>query len=116
MEDLIINFTPTRMVPTKGMTPFVPISVTEIIDTIHEACEIGITMVHIHARDELTGAPTSDPDIFGKIIEGIRRFSGDLIICVSLSGRGIIESSRRALPLQLEGSLKPDMGSLTLSS
>ena len=41
--NLIINFTPTGMLPTKEMTPQVPISVNEIIDDVHEAFEIGIT-------------------------------------------------------------------------
>jgi 3-keto-5-aminohexanoate cleavage enzyme len=114
--DLIVNFTPTGMIPTKDMTPHVPITPAEIIEDVHEACEIGITMVHLHARDEKTGAPTYKMEIFGRIIEGIRKFSPDLIICVSLSGRGIREFAHRANPLQLEGHLKPDMGSLTLSS
>ena len=114
--NLIINFTPTGMIPTKEMTPHVPVSVNEIIENVHEAVEIGITMVHLHARDEISGAPTYKAEIFGKIIEGIRKFSEGLIICVSLSGRGINEFSHRASPLQLEGNLKPDMGSLTLSS
>jgi uncharacterized protein (DUF849 family) len=35
---------------------------------------------------------------------------------VSLSGRNFKEFEKRAEPLQLEGDLKPDMGSLTLSS
>jgi uncharacterized protein (DUF849 family) len=49
-------------------------------------------------------------------MEGIRRFSKDLIICVSLSGRNFNMFEQRAEPLQLDGDLKPDMGSLTLSS
>lgn len=114
--DLIINFTPTGMIPTKEMTPHIPVSVMEIIENVHEAVEIGITMVHLHARDEITGIPTYKAEVFGKIIEGIRKFSRDLIICVSLSGRGIREFEHRASPLQLDGELKPDMGSLTLSS
>jgi 3-keto-5-aminohexanoate cleavage enzyme len=114
--DLIINFTPTGMIPTKEMTPYVPVSVSEIIDNVHEASELGITMVHLHARDEITGKPTYKGEVYGKIIEGIRKFSKDLILCVSLSGRGIKEFAHRAEPLQLEGDLKPDMGSLTLSS
>lgn len=114
--NLIINFTPTGMIPTKNMTPYVPVSITEIIENVHEAIEIGITMVHIHARDELTGVPTYKAEVCAKIIEGIRRHSKELIICVSLSGRGIKEFVHRASPLQLEGDLKPDMGSLTLSS
>lgn len=114
--DLIINFTPTGMIPTKSMTPHVPVTVDEIIEDVHEACKLGITMVHLHARDEKTGAPTYRTEVFGRIIEGIRAFDKELIIGVSLSGRGIKEFAHRAAPLQLEGDLKPDMGSLTLSS
>jgi uncharacterized protein (DUF849 family) len=115
-DDLILNFAPTGMIPTKQMTPFVPVTVSEIIEDVHEAVEIGITMVHLHARDEITGEPTFKLEIFRRIIEGIRRFSKDLIICVSLSGRNFKEFEQRAEPLNLEGDLKPDMGSLTLSS
>jgi uncharacterized protein (DUF849 family) len=114
--NLIINFAPTGMIPTKTMTPHVPISVSEIVEDVQEASEIGITMVHLHARDEESGAPTYRMEVFGRIIEGIRKFSPDLIVCVSLSGRGIKEFEQRAAPLQLIGNLKPDMGSLTLSS
>ncbi len=114
--NLIVNFTPTGMIPTKEMTPHVPVSVNEIVEDVHEAIEIGITMVHLHARDEITGKPTYKSEIYGKIIEGVRKHSKELIICVSLSGRGIKEFEHRASPLQLDGDIKPDMGSLTLSS
>lgn len=114
--DLIINFTPTGMIPTKEMTPHVPVSVDEIVEDVHRAVEIGITMVHLHARDEVTGVPTYKAEIYGRIIEGIRSFSKDLVLCVSLSGRNFREFERRAEPLKLDGDLKPDMGSLTLSS
>lgn len=114
--DLIINFTPTGMIPTKEMTPHVPISAEEIIEDVRRAVDIGITMVHLHARDAATGKSTYKAEVFGEIIAGVRSFSEDLIICVSLSGRNISEFEKRAEPLQLEGDLKPDMGSLTLSS
>jgi uncharacterized protein (DUF849 family) len=114
--DLIINFTPTGMIPTKEMTPHVPITVNEIIEDVHRAVEIGITIVHLHARDESSGQPTYQADIYGEIIAGIRSFTQDLIVGVSLSGRNFKEFEQRAAPLQLDGDLKPDMGSLTLSS
>jgi len=114
--DLIINFTPTGMIPTKEMTPHVPITPDEIIEDIRRAVDIGITMVHLHARDTATGQSTYKAETYGKIIAGIRSFSKDLVVCVSLSGRDISEFEKRAEPLQLEGDLKPDMGSLTLSS
>ena len=116
MTNCIINFTPTGMVPTKKMTPLVPVTVQEIIEQAHEAVEIGITMVHLHARDKLTGEPTYKAEVYGEIIAGIRKFSRDLVVAVSLSGRTFQEFERRAEPLTLDGDLKPDMGSLTLSS
>ena len=114
--DLIVNFTPTGMIPTKEMTPHVPVSVSEIVEEVHRAFEIGITMVHLHARDGETGVPTYRAEVYASIIEGIRSFSKDLVLCVSLSGRNFKEFEKRAEPLQLTGDLKPDMGSLTLSS
>ncbi len=114
--NLIVNFTPTGMIPTKKITPHVPITVREIVEDVHEAVEIGITMVHIHARDEHTGEPTYKADVYEKIIAGIRKFSSDLVISVSLSGRNFKEFEQRAEPLKLGGDVKPDMGSLTLSS
>ena len=115
-SDLIINFTPTGMIPTKKMTPKAPIQVNEIIDDVHKAVELGITMVHLHAREADTGVPSYKKEIYGEIIEGIRKFDKELVICVSLSGRNFKEFEKRSEPLQLDGDLKPDMGSLTLSS
>lgn len=113
---VVINFTPTGMLPTKRMTPHVPISGQQIIEDVHKATEIGITMVHLHARDEITGEPTHKAEVYESIIAGIRSFSRDLIICVSLSGRNGNTFERRSEVLQLDGNVKPDMGSLTLSS
>ena len=94
--DLIVNFTPTGMIPTKRMTPHVPITVAEIVEDVHQAVEIGITMVHLHARDESSGEPTYKSEVYGRIIAGIRSFSKDLMICVSLSGRTFVEFEQRA--------------------
>lgn len=115
-QKLIVNFTPTGMIPTKAMTPHVPVSVDEIIEDVRKACEIGITMVHLHARDPISGEPTYKRELYADIIAGIREFDRHLIVCVSLSGRNFKELEQRADPLYLENDLKPDMGSLTLSS
>ena len=112
----IINFTPTGMIPTKEMTPHVPVSVEEIIEQVLAAAEIGITSVHLHARDPETGMPTYKVDIYGEMIAGIRKYRPDLVLCVSTSGRIFNKFEERAEVLGLTGELKPDMASLTLSS
>lgn len=112
---IIVNFTPTGLIPKKTDSPFVPIQIKEIIEDVKKAYDQGITMVHLHARDE-NELPTYDKEIYAKIIRGIRSFSKDLIICVSTSGRIFTEYSQRSDVLQLMNDLKPDMASLTLGS
>jgi 3-oxoadipate:acetyl-CoA acetyltransferase len=114
--DIIVNFTPTGMIPTKEMSPHTPVSVDEIVEDVLHATEIGITTVHLHARDELTGRPTYEAGIYGRIIDGIRKYAQDLVIGVSTSGRRFARFDQRADCLRLSGGQKPDMGSLTLSS
>ncbi len=104
------------MIPTKEMTPYVPLSVSEIVEEVHAAWDEGITMLHLHTRDPLTGESIHTKEVFAEIIEWIRSFAPELIVCVSLSGRNTPEFELRATPLELDGRLKPDMGSLTLSS
>jgi uncharacterized protein (DUF849 family) len=116
MEKLFINFTPTGMIPMKKMTPYVPLSTTEIIEEVHAAYEEGITIVHLHVREPTSGKPSYKKELYAELIEGIRSYAPELVIGVSLSGRDIHEFEKRAEPLELEGHLKPDTGSLTLSS
>ncbi|NIO28553.1 MAG: 3-keto-5-aminohexanoate cleavage protein [Candidatus Latescibacteria bacterium] len=115
-KKFILNFTPTGMIPTKEMTKAVPIQTDEIIEQVTEAADIGVNMVHIHARDPNTGEPTYKKEIYGEIIGGIKKKHKDLVLCVSLSGRTFPELEKRSEPLDLTGDVKPDFGSLTLSS
>lgn len=112
MEELIINYTPTGMVPMKSDNPHVPLSVQEIIEDVHQAYEVGITLVHLHARHPQTFEPDFRLEVYGPILEGVRRHCPDLVCGVSLSGRNFNEFKKRSEPLQLY----PDLASLTLSS
>ncbi len=111
MPPLVLNFTPTGMVPQKDRVPGVPIAASEIVEQVHEAWELGITMAHVHARKP-DGTPSAEAGDYAPILEGIRYHCPDLVICASLSGRSVSDPAARAEVL----SLQPDMGSLTLSS
>lgn len=115
-KKFILNFSPTGMIPTKAMTPHVPVTPEEIIEQVLEAVALGANMVHLHARDTKTGEPTYKKEIYRKIIGGIRKHDKQIILCVSTSGRTYSEFEQRSACLDLEGAVKPDFGSLTLSS
>lgn len=112
----ILNFTPTGMIPTKEMTPEVPVSPAEIIAQVGEAADLGANVVHLHARDPETGEPGYRAEIYAELIRGVRADHPDLVISVSTSGRQFAEFAERAEVLELDGGLRPDLGSLTLSS
>ncbi|MGD0338012.1 MAG: 3-keto-5-aminohexanoate cleavage protein [Bacteroidota bacterium] len=115
MKRLIINLSPTGMVPTKKMTPHVPESPAEIIKDVLKCTTLGVSMAHLHARDA-NGAPTYKKEIYNEIITGIKEKNKDLVVVVSTSGRTFTEFWQRSDVLDLEGEVKPDMASLTLSS
>ena len=106
----IINFTPTGTQTTRENS-YAPLLPNEIIEEVHHANELGISIVHLHARDEET-KNTYKKEVYQKIIEGIKKHCPDLLICVSLTGRNFPELEKRTEVLQLY----PDMGSLTMSS
>lgn len=99
------------MVPTKAMTPNVPISPVEVIEQVQEAHELGITIAHVHAREK-DGTPSWEPRIYQAIFEGVRKHCPGLVICASTSGRNFPEFEKRSAVIEL----MPDMCSLTLSS
>ncbi|MEP7323659.1 MAG: 3-keto-5-aminohexanoate cleavage protein [Saprospiraceae bacterium] len=111
MKNKIINFTPTGTQTTKenSLAPLFP---AEIIEEVHQAFELGISLTHIHARDPKDLSNTYRKDVYSDIISGIRTHCPGLCICVSLTGRSYKEFENRSEVLELY----PDMGSLTMSS
>ncbi|WCR11184.1 3-keto-5-aminohexanoate cleavage protein [Paracoccus stylophorae] len=100
----------TGSLPTKQDNPAVPIAVSEQIDSTHQAFEAGATIAHCHVRDD-EGKPTSDPDRFAALMEGIRAHCPGMIVQLSTGGRsGAGQARGGMLPLS------PDMASLSVGS
>ena len=114
-KKLIINFTPNGMIPTKEMTPHVPISPEEVANEVLKAAELGASIAHIHARNP-DGTPTQDPEVFADIVRRVRAKNKEIIIGLTTSGRDDNTFEGRSAVMELTGDVKPDMGSLTLSS
>ncbi len=100
----------TGSLPTKKDNPNVPISISEQIESTHESFEAGATICHAHVRNE-DETPTSDPEKFALLKEGISKHCPDMIIQFSTGGRSGSGKERGGmLPL------KPDMASLSVGS
>ncbi len=100
----------TGSLPTKENNPAVPITIAEQIESTHEAFEAGATIAHCHVRDA-EGKPTSDPERFARLKEGLEKHCPGLIVQLSTGGRsGAGQARGGMLPL------RPDMASLTTGS
>jgi 3-keto-5-aminohexanoate cleavage enzyme len=100
----------TGSVPTKADNPAVPITVSEQIESTHEAFEAGATIVHAHVRND-DGTPSSDPEKFARLKEGVEQHCPGMIIQFSTGGRSGAGKTRGGmLPL------RPDMASLSVGS
>ncbi|MEL7255796.1 MAG: 3-keto-5-aminohexanoate cleavage protein [Pseudomonadota bacterium] len=100
----------TGSVPRKADNPAVPISVTEQIESSHAAVEAGAAIIHAHVRND-DETPTSDPDRFAALKEGLEKHCPGVIIQFSTGGRSGAGAERGGmLPL------RPDMASLSVGS
>lgn len=100
----------TGSVPTKADNPAVPISVEEQIESTQEAFEAGASIAHCHVRNP-DESPTSDPERFARLKEGLEKHCPGMIVQLSTGGRSGAGSERGGmLPL------RPDMASLTVGS
>jgi len=100
----------TGSLPTKDNNPAVPISISEQIESTHEAFEAGATIAHCHVRDD-DGKPTSDPDRFARLKEGLENHCPGMIIQLSTGGRSGSGKERGAML-----DLRPDMASMSVGS
>jgi uncharacterized protein (DUF849 family) len=110
MTPCIITVAITGSLPTKRDNPAVPISISEQIESTHEAFEAGATLAHCHVRTD-EGLPTSDPERFGRLLEGLRQHCPGIIVQLSTGGRSGAGRERGGMI-----PLKPDMCSLSTGS
>jgi 3-keto-5-aminohexanoate cleavage enzyme len=100
----------TGSLPTKENNPAVPITIAEQIESTQESFEAGASIAHCHVRDD-EGKPTSDPDRFARLKEGIEKHCPGMIVQLSTGGRSGAGKARGGmLPL------RPDMASLSVGS
>ena len=111
MEKLIITLAPTGNVPTKAMTPHVPITADEIARDVIACHALGASVAHIHARDE-AGQPTTDLRYFAGIVGKLDEAGCPIVKQISTGARGGKSGEARCEAL----ALGPESASLATGS
>jgi 3-keto-5-aminohexanoate cleavage enzyme len=110
MRPVVVAVAITGSVPRKKDNPAVPVTPAEQVESTHEAFEAGATLVHIHVRND-DESPSSDPERFAAVQQGIRKHCPGMIVQFSTGGRGRDPSARGSSLY-----LRPDMASLSTGS
>lgn len=109
---VIISCAVTGGVHTPTMTPHLPITPQQIADAAVAAAEAGAAIIHLHARDPVTGRPDQSPGAFGKFLPKIKERC-DAVINITTGGAPGMTVSERIQPVV---AFKPELASLNMGS
>jgi uncharacterized protein (DUF849 family) len=96
----------------KGASPYLPITPEEMAKDTKRCVDAGASIVHLHARDPVTGAVSSDIGYFKDIVDAIRA-ECDVIFCLTTGG-GVNQTVEERLAVVPE--IKPEIASYTSGS
>jgi uncharacterized protein (DUF849 family) len=109
---VIITCAVTGSIHTPTMSPYLPVTPKEIADAAVGAANAGAAIVHLHARDPITGAPTQDLKYFKEFAPDIKSRS-DVVINFTTGGASTMSIEERLEPAL---KLKPEVASLNMGS
>lgn len=106
-DKVIVSAAITGAINTPTMSPYLPITPQQIIDSAVEAADAGAAVVHIHVRNPKTGEPTNDLQLMEAVYNGIRARS-DVVIGITTGGKLSSPVEERLAPVPL---LRPELAS-----
>src|SRR5262245_39709917 len=112
MSKVILTCAVTGAVHTPTMSPYLPITPEEIAEQALDAIRAGAAIVHLHARDPVTGRPTPSPEVFMRFLPRIKAESDAVVNITTGGGKGMSIEERTAAARRA----KPEMASLNMGS
>jgi uncharacterized protein (DUF849 family) len=109
---VIISCAVTGAIHTPSMSPHLPVTPDEIVAAAVGAAEAGAAIVHLHARDPVTGKPDQSPEAFGRFLSRIKQGCG-AVINITTGGAPFMTVQERVRPAE---TFKPEVASLNMGS
>ena len=109
---VIITCAVTGAIHTPSMSPHLPVTPEEIIDAAVGAAEAGAALVHVHARNPVTGQPDQSPEAFEPFLKVIKQRS-NCVINITTGGAPTMGVEERLQPCAY---FKPEVASLNMGS
>lgn len=109
---VVITCAITGAIHTPSMSPYLPITPEEIIEQSLAAAEAGAAILHLHARDPITGKPDQTPEAFGRFLPRLKQQT-NAVINLTSGGSPTMLVSERVRPAS---EFKPEVASLNMGS
>jgi uncharacterized protein (DUF849 family) len=111
-DKVIITCAVTGAIHTPSMSPYLPVTPEEIAEAAVGAAEAGAAIVHLHARDPVTGKPDQTPEAFARFLPRIKQAT-NAVVNLTTGGAPYMTVAERVKPAQ---TFKPEVASLNMGS
>ncbi|WP_281955202.1 3-keto-5-aminohexanoate cleavage protein [Pseudophaeobacter arcticus] len=112
MRKILITCAVTGSIHTPSMSPYLPVTPAEISDQAQGAAAAGAAILHLHARNPVTGQPSARAEDFMSFLPQLKQ-SCDAVLNLSTGGSAVMTlDDRLAAPKRVE----PEMCSLNMGS
>ena len=111
-DKVIITCAVTGAIHTPSMSPHLPVTPEEIAEAAVGAAEAGAAIVHLHARDPITGKPDQTPEAFARFLPRIKQAT-NAVVNLTTGGAPYMTVAERVKPAQ---TFKPEVASLNMGS
>ena len=112
MSKVIITCAVTGAIHTPSMSPYLPVTPEEIIEASVGAAEAGAAIIHLHARDPVTGKPDQTPEAFAKFLPQIKART-NAVLNLTSGGSPYMKIDERIQPSMR---FAPEVASLNMGS
>lgn len=109
---VIITCAITGSIHTPSMSDALPITADQIADQAIAAAEAGAAMLHLHARNPVTGQPDQSPELFQQFLPRIKQSTDAIINITTGGGLGMTMDQRLAAARWA----KPEVASMNMGS
>ena len=109
---VIISCAVTGAIHTPSMSPHLPVTAEEIATASIEAAQAGAAIIHLHARDPVTGKPDQRPEAFVPFLKAIKQRC-DAVVNLTTGGAPYMTVHERMQPAKV---LKPEVASMNMGT
>lgn len=111
-EKVIITCALTGGMTVPAQSPAIPITADQIVEDGLRAAEAGASVLHIHVREEATGRPVADLDLFAEVLSRLKQQTDAVLQPTTGGGRGMTIIERGSIVPRF----RPEMATLNAGS